>query len=172
MWWFLVKTVVSWSLVTSSSNSALIISFEIIFLHLYSLKLTSQGELHYLWSADLSKSFYQLIMSKVIFSQYFFQKTLFDGKVWGYPSSLISWFITVKLTKIFGSKSLYERYRRLMQIYVCINIKCKIRIYIFAICIQYIYIIYTYIYNMYIYVYICIYVYMYVHVYIIISLYI
>ena len=166
MWWFLVKTVVSWSLVTSSSNSALIISFEIIFLHLYSLKLTSQGELHYLWSADLSKSFSQLIMSKVIFSQYFFQKILFDGKVWGYPSSLISWFITVKLTKIFGSKSLYERYRRLMQIYVCINIKCKIRIYIFAICIQYIYIIYTYIYI------ICIYMYTYVYMYICMYMYI
>ena len=166
MWWFLVKTVVSWSLVTSSSNSALIISFEIIFLHFYSLKLTSQGELHYLWSADLSKSFSQLIMSKVIFSQYFFQKTLFDGKVWGYPSSLISWFITVKLTKIFGSKSLYEKYRRLMQIYVCINIKCKIHIYIFAIYIQYIYIIYAYIYIICIYMYTCVYMYICMYMYI------
>ena len=38
------------------------------------LKLTSHGILHYLRSADLSKSFYQLIMSIFIFAQYFFQQ--------------------------------------------------------------------------------------------------
>ena len=37
------------------------------------LKLTSHGQLHYLWSVDLSKSFSQLIMSIFIFSKYFFQ---------------------------------------------------------------------------------------------------
>ena len=36
-------------------------------------KLTSHGTLHYLRSADLSKSFSQLIISISIFSQYFFQ---------------------------------------------------------------------------------------------------
>ena len=36
------------------------------------LELMNYGILHYLWSADLSKSFYQLIMSLFIFSQYFF----------------------------------------------------------------------------------------------------
>ena len=36
------------------------------------LKLTSHGLLRYLWSADLSKSFFQLIMSIFIFFQYFF----------------------------------------------------------------------------------------------------
>ena len=38
----------------------------------YTLKLTSQGILYYLWSADLSKSFFQLIVSILSFSQYSF----------------------------------------------------------------------------------------------------
>ena len=37
------------------------------------LKLMSQGILHYLWSADLSKSFSPLNLSIFIFSQYFFE---------------------------------------------------------------------------------------------------
>ena len=57
------------------------------------LKLTSHGILHYLRSADLSKSFPQLIMSIFIFSQYFFRQILPGGKVWGYPTLLISSFI-------------------------------------------------------------------------------
>ena len=52
------------------------------------LKLTSHGILHYLCSADQSKSFSQLIVSIFIFSQYFFPV----GKVWGYLTLLISWF--------------------------------------------------------------------------------
>ena len=36
------------------------------------LKLTSHRILHYSWSADLSKSFSQLIMAIFIFFQYFF----------------------------------------------------------------------------------------------------
>ena len=35
--------------------------------------LTSHGILHYLWSADLSKNFLQLMMPIFIFSQHFFQ---------------------------------------------------------------------------------------------------
>ena len=38
---------------------------------LIQLKLTSHGILHYLWSADLSESFFQLILSILTFSQYF-----------------------------------------------------------------------------------------------------
>ena len=37
------------------------------------LKLTSHGILHYLWSADLSKVFSQLIFSILLFSLYYFQ---------------------------------------------------------------------------------------------------
>ena len=37
------------------------------------LQLTSHDILHYLCSADLSKSFSQLLVSIVIFSQHFFQ---------------------------------------------------------------------------------------------------
>ena len=37
------------------------------------LQLTSHGILHYLCSADLSKSFSQLLISIVILSQHFFQ---------------------------------------------------------------------------------------------------
>ena len=54
------------------------------------LKLMTHGILHYLWSADLSKSFSQLNMSIFIFSQYFFQYILPGGKVWGYLTLLIS----------------------------------------------------------------------------------
>ena len=45
------------------------------------LKLTSHGILHYLCSADLSKSFFLLIVSIFIFSQYFFQQILPGGKI-------------------------------------------------------------------------------------------
>ena len=37
----------------------------------FQLKLTIHSILHYLWSEDLSKSFSELIMSILIFSQYF-----------------------------------------------------------------------------------------------------
>ena len=37
------------------------------------LNSTGHGILHYLWSVDLSKRFYQLIVPMLIFSQYFFQ---------------------------------------------------------------------------------------------------
>ena len=37
-------------------------------------KITSNNILHYLWSADLSKSFSQLIMLIFFFSQYFFNR--------------------------------------------------------------------------------------------------
>ena len=36
------------------------------------LILTSHGILHYLWCADLSKSFFQLIVSICIFRHFFF----------------------------------------------------------------------------------------------------
>ena len=73
----------------------------------FNLKVTSHGILHYLWSADLSKSFSQLNVSIFtfpnqqfwlifIFSQYFFQKILPSKKGWGYPSLLISWLINFK----------------------------------------------------------------------------
>ena len=59
----------------------LLLSFvrQYIFCHLY---LTSHDILHYLWSADLSKSFSQLIMSIFIFCQFFFQEILPGEKVW------------------------------------------------------------------------------------------
>ena len=62
------------------------------------LNLTSHGILHYLWSADLLKIPFQLIVSLftffnqllvIIFSRYF----SIDLKVRGYPTLLISWFI-------------------------------------------------------------------------------
>ena len=40
------------------------------------LMFTSHGILHCLWSVDLKKSFSQLILSILIFSQYFFQQLL------------------------------------------------------------------------------------------------
>ena len=48
------------------------------------LKLTSHGILHYLWSADLSKSFPQLIILIFILSHYFVLFILQGGKGWGY----------------------------------------------------------------------------------------
>ena len=48
------------------------------------LKLTSHGLLRYLWSADLSKSFFQLIMSIFIFFQYFFSIDFAQWKSVGY----------------------------------------------------------------------------------------
>ena len=56
--------------------------------------------LHYLSSADVSKSFSQLRVAiftflnqqffrTFIFSQYFFQYILPDEKVWGYPTLLV-----------------------------------------------------------------------------------
>ena len=60
------------------------------------LKSTSHSILPYLWSANLSKSFSQLIVRQVIiFSQHIFQKVLPRGKVWIYPTSLISWYINL-----------------------------------------------------------------------------
>ena len=44
-----------------------------VWLNKGSLKLTSHGIAHFLWSADLWKTFNQLIMSTSNFSQYFFQ---------------------------------------------------------------------------------------------------
>ena len=41
--------------------------------HRNQLNSTGHGILHYLWSVDLSKRFYQLIVPMLIFSQYFFQ---------------------------------------------------------------------------------------------------
>ena len=60
------------------------------------LNLKSNGILHCLWSADLSKSFSQLIeliftfpkqqfLPIFIFSQYFFQQILPGGKMWVSP---------------------------------------------------------------------------------------
>ena len=45
-------------------------------------KVNVHGILHYLWSADLSKSFSQLIMSIFIFSQHFLQQ-IFQEKIVG-----------------------------------------------------------------------------------------
>ena len=51
------------------------------------LMLTNHGILHYLWSSELSKNFSQLIVSTIIFSQYF----LFNRfKCVGYPAFIIS----------------------------------------------------------------------------------
>ena len=41
------------------------------------LELTSHGELHYLWSVDLSKSFSELIKTARV--KYFLYLVLFDG---------------------------------------------------------------------------------------------
>ena len=66
--------------------------------HPFALKLTSHNILHYLWSADLLKSFSQLFMSIFIFSQYFFSiEKRKSGKVRGYPTWLISRFINFKI---------------------------------------------------------------------------
>ena len=61
---------------------------------LYYLKLTSHGILRYLWSA------YTLINLLMLFSidyviniDLFLVFFLIDWKVWGYPTSLTSWFI-------------------------------------------------------------------------------
>ena len=64
------------------------------------LKLTSHGILHYLRSADLSKSFYQLIMSIFIFSQYFFQQIVSCRKVWENPTLIMSRFINFEMSKM------------------------------------------------------------------------
>ena len=72
-----------------------------------SFALKSQGILHYFWSADLSKSFSQLIVSIFtffnqwflpifIFSQYFSNRFCPVEKVWVYSTLLISWFINFK----------------------------------------------------------------------------
>ena len=50
----------------------IIVNLCAIWYHLYNLKLTSHGILYYLYSANLSKSFSQLIESIFIFSQYLF----------------------------------------------------------------------------------------------------
>ena len=49
------------------------------------LKLTSHVILHYLRSADLSKSFSELIVSIFIFSQYFFSIDFVQWKSVGLP---------------------------------------------------------------------------------------
>ena len=56
----------------------------------------SHGILHYLRSAHLSKRFFQLVLSVFTFSQHFFLFILPGGKVWGYPTLLILWFINFK----------------------------------------------------------------------------
>ena len=63
------------------------------------MKLTSHGILHYLKPGDLSKCFTQLILPIFIFSWYFFQRILPDGKFWSYPTLLISWFINFNIGK-------------------------------------------------------------------------
>ena len=55
------------------------------------LKLTSHSILHYLWSANISKSFSQLCQyGFYLFSIFIFLPV---GKVWYYPALLASWFI-------------------------------------------------------------------------------
>ena len=61
------------------------------------------GVLHYLWSADLSKTFFQFVMSIFIFSQYLFQWILPGGNVWGYPTLLILWLINFKLFSLISN---------------------------------------------------------------------
>ena len=62
--------------------------------HFSFLKLMSHGILHYLQSADLSKSFFQVM--SIIFSQYFLQQILPSEKVSGYPTLVILCFINFK----------------------------------------------------------------------------
>ena len=54
------------------------------------LKLRSHGIFNNLCSADLPKTFSRLIVSKFIFSQYFFQQILPVAKAWRYSTLLIS----------------------------------------------------------------------------------
>ena len=74
--------------------------------YIFFFKLTSHSILHYLWSADLWKNFDQLIMSIFIFSRYFFPR----GKLLGYNTLLIPWFIDFKITndKIFYNELHYR----------------------------------------------------------------
>ena len=79
-------------------------------------KLTSHSILHYLWSADLWKSFDQLIMSIFIFSRYFFPR----GKLLGYSTLLISWFIGFKITneKIFYNELHYRSVTKVIPLFI------------------------------------------------------
>ena len=59
-------------------------TFVYIRLYLSSDSSVFSEQIHYLCSADLLKSFSQLIVLIFIFSQYFFQQILPSEKMWGY----------------------------------------------------------------------------------------
>ena len=71
--------------------------------------------LHFLWSVDLSRGFSQLIM--LMFFSIFLQWILPGGKVWGYPTLLISRFInyevfieSCKLDRIYGKHTTFSKH--------------------------------------------------------------
>ena len=72
----------------STTTIVFFLTFYLFLLWNFDLKLTSHCTLHYLRSANLSKSFSQFIVSAFIFFQHFFQWILLSGKVWGYPTLL------------------------------------------------------------------------------------
>ena len=63
------------------------------------LKLTSHGILHYLWSADLSKGFSQLIMSIFMFSKYFLNRICLTEKCGVTPHCLYRDWLTLNTRK-------------------------------------------------------------------------
>ena len=103
--WFIERITIlklsCWCPCLISLKQTRVIISSVTFFHLFKvdifhLKLTSHRALYYLCSADLSKSFSQLIISIFIISQYFPQKILHDRKVRGYSTLVISWFFYFK----------------------------------------------------------------------------
>ena len=64
------KKAVSWKSIFMSAN-VYVSYYHFGKINTLKFKLTSHGILHYLWSADLSKSFSKLILPICIFSRYF-----------------------------------------------------------------------------------------------------
>ena len=65
------------------------------------LKVTSHGICHYLWSANLLKSFSVLIVSIFILCQFFFNRICPVEKYGVTPTMLISCFINFKIDMLF-----------------------------------------------------------------------
>ena len=57
------------------------------------LKFTSHAILHYFWSACLSKKFFTIDYVNIYLFSRFLSIDFSSGKMWGYPTLLISWFI-------------------------------------------------------------------------------